>query len=189
MRWTPEDFCRATEILSSRLEKKRFMHTLGVVQTAIQLAARHGGDSWRVSIAALLHDCAKTDDAVSPLQKWNERFGVHAYENSPMPQLLHAPAGAWQAYEEFGVDDEEILDAIAWHPTGHPNPSLTLTILMAADYCEPSRDFPGVEEIRELVRKDIYAGVREILLRKIRFVEERGRKLHPATRETLLSLM
>lgn len=188
MRWTAEDFTRATDTLAARLEKKRFLHTLGVTQTALTLAQRHGVNIERVAVAALLHDCAKGQESRELMERWCETFGSHPYTESTMPQLWHAPAGAWLAHTEFGVEDPEILDAIAWHPTGHRDPSPTLLILLAADYCEPSRDFPGVDEIRELVRQDLLGGVRELLERKVRYVENTGRELHPATRATLESL-
>jgi predicted HD superfamily hydrolase involved in NAD metabolism len=188
MRWKPEWFRHVTDSLESRLDRKRFLHSLGVVQTAVILARTHQCDVWRAAVAALLHDCAKRADGDSAVKDYCERFGTHPYLESDLPQLLHAVAGAGLAMTEFGVEDEEILDAIAWHPTGHARPSATLLVLLAADYCEPSRDFPGVKEIRQLVRQNLVGGVREILKRKARYVEETGRSLHPATREALLSL-
>jgi predicted HD superfamily hydrolase involved in NAD metabolism len=188
MRVTPATFTYITNLVCSRLAPKRFLHTLGVLHTAVELASIHDKDVWRAALAALLHDNAKSQEVQEEAQRYAQHFGGHAYVGCDMPQLLHAPAGAWWAYSHLGLKDEEVLDAIAWHPTGHANPSDTLMIMLAADYCEPTRDFPGVEEIRELVRKDLRTGVRELLQRKIDYVERCGRSLHWATQETLQSL-
>ncbi len=188
MRWAPELLTQITDKLGTWLEPKRFLHTLGVVHTATLLARLHSVDPWRAALAALLHDCAKQGELYEFARKYADHFGYHSYLEDGMPQLLHAPAGAWRAYTEFCVHDQEVIEAIAWHPTGKPNPSATLLVLLAADYCEPTRDFPGVEEIRSMVRKDLVGGVRELLKRKIAYVEKSGRSLHWATRDTLESL-
>ena len=43
------------------------------------------------------------------------------------------------AEEKFGVNDPEILSAIACHTTGKPDMSLLDKILYIADYIEPRR--------------------------------------------------
>lgn len=188
MKLTADDLTRMTSLVESRITPKRFLHTLGVLHTAVQLAHIHRKDVWRAALAALLHDGSKAANVMDDAKKFAEVFGPHRYLESEVPQLLHAPAGAWWAYAELKVDDPEVLDAIAWHPTGHRRPSDTLLILLAADYCEPTRDFPGVEEIRVLVRQDLRKGVAELLRRKLEYVRATGRPLHASTEETLLSL-
>ena len=45
--------------VSQWLTKKRFKHTLGVVESATHLAELYGVDVEKARLAALLHDCAK----------------------------------------------------------------------------------------------------------------------------------
>ena len=45
--------------LSNKLSKKRFIHTLGVVESAVYLAKKYGANVEDARLAALLHDCAK----------------------------------------------------------------------------------------------------------------------------------
>ena len=45
--------------VSQWLSKKRFKHTLGVVESATHLAKLYGVDVEKARLAALLHDCAK----------------------------------------------------------------------------------------------------------------------------------
>ena len=70
------------------------------------------------------------------------------------PKLLHAKTGAYVAKYVFGESDE-IQRAIFWHTTGKADMDLLEKILYLADYMEPTRDFPGVEKLRELTWKDL----------------------------------
>ena len=62
-------------------------------------------------------------------------------------KLLHAKTGAAIARDVFAVDDA-VYRAIYWHTTGHANMTKLEKIIYLADYIEPSRDFPGVDDLR-----------------------------------------
>ena len=67
--------------------------------------------------------------------------------------LLHGPAGSVLAKTAFGIDDEEIRGAIYYHTTGRVGMTLLEKIVFLADYIEPNRDFPGVEDCGSSQRK------------------------------------
>lgn len=71
------------------------------------------------------------------------------------PKLLHGKVGAVLATKEYGVDDEEILDAIRHHTLGRENMTTMDKIVFIADYVEPGRNFEGIEELRELAFTDL----------------------------------
>ena len=54
--------------VSQWLSKKRFKHTLGVVESATHLAKLYGVDVEKARLAALLHDCAKGTCALQDMQ-------------------------------------------------------------------------------------------------------------------------
>ncbi len=56
-------------------------------------------------------------------------------------------------------------------------------IIYIADYIEPGRDFPGVEELREITREDLDKGVLKGLENTILFVIKQGNLIHPLTIE------
>ena len=101
---------------------------------------------------------------------------------------MHAPLGAILAEREYGISDEEILSAIRFHTTGHAGMTKLEKIVALADMTEPGRDFPGVDEIRAISKRDLDAAMRERLTRSMAHVEERGLVLHPRSMETLESL-
>ncbi len=70
-------------------------------------------------------------------------------------ELWHAPVGAYLAEKEAGITDPEILDAIRYHTSGRPGMTLLDKVIYVADYIEPGRHFPGVEEVRRLAETDL----------------------------------
>ena len=97
-------------------------------------------------------------------------------------KLLHAKTGAAIAETVFGTD-EEITGAIRWHTTGRANMTLLEKIIYLADYIEPTRDFPGVEDLRRTCYEDLDAGLRMGLEMTVQEMEERGAPIHPKTLE------
>ena len=53
------DLIRIENRLKRKLDKKRFLHTEGVMYTASALAMAHALDIHKAQTAGLLHDCAK----------------------------------------------------------------------------------------------------------------------------------
>lgn len=52
---------------------------------------------------------------------------------------------------QYGIQDDEILLAIYNHTTGRKHMTKTEKLVFIADYIEPGRNTPKVEEIRDLV--------------------------------------
>ena len=137
--------------LKKKLDPMRFEHTLGVSYTCQALAMRYGYDLDKAELAGLLHDCAKRYDRPTMLEKCISR-GIPVSESEERdPSLLHAKLGAWMAREKYGVDDEEILSAIACHTTGKTDMGMLDKILYVADYIEPRRykaaDLPRMRKL------------------------------------------
>lgn len=125
--------------LKNKLDPGRYEHTLGVCYTCQALAMRYDCDLHKAELAGLLHDCAKRFDNETMLKKCRKRNIPVTESELRDPSLLHAKLGAWYAQEKYGVEDEEILSAIACHTTGKCSMSLLDKILYVADYIEPGR--------------------------------------------------
>lgn len=159
--------------LKAMLSEKRYRHSLGVQKTAVELCRKYDVDAEKASIAGLVHDCAK---------KFDDEKLIRIYENLGMkmnivyekqPQLLHGPVGAYVAEKEFLITDREILHAIQYHTTGCENMSMLDKIIYIADYIEPGRDFPGVDDIRSAAYRDINEGLLLAFDSTIRYVLQR----------------
>ena len=168
--------------LSRRLKKSRYEHSLGVADTAAFLAKRFGVDESRARLAGLLHDCARMFPNEAMTAEADARGIAYGEVERAMPLLLHAPLGACVAREVYGVEDEEVLRSIARHTGGGSSMTALDKIIYFADMMEPTRDYPGVEKLRELA---LSASLDEMTLagltRSIAFVLEKGHLVHPDT--------
>ena len=94
--------------------------------------------------------------------------------------ILHARTGAAMARELFHVS-EEIQNAIRWHTTGKPDMTTLEKILYLADFIEPTRDFPGLDELRELAYKDLDAAMALALSLSMGDIRRRGHEVYKDT--------
>lgn len=177
------------ERLQGILSNKRFEHCLNTSNTAVKLAERHGGDLEKAGVAGLLHDCAR-DLGANELLAMAEIYGlaIDAIERE-MPVLLHARLGATLAQQQFGVDDDQVLKAIALHTLGEPEMGVLDKIVYLADKIEPGRRFPGVELLRKTAFENLDRAVLESLNMTIKLSIQSGGPIHPgavATRNWLL---
>ena len=169
-------------IALSYLKPKRMPHVLGAEQEAAFLAEKYGADVTSARIAALLHDCTKKLDMAEQLALCERyRIPLDELERKAL-KLLHSKTGAAIARSVFGVEDA-VYDAIWYHTTGKPDMTRLEKILYLADYIEPSRDFPGVEELRKAVYEDLDHGLLLGLSMTIQEMEEMGNPVHHQTRD------
>lgn len=140
------------------LSSDRVAHTAGCESEAVMLARRWGEDEETAAEAGILHDITKRlrkNEQLILCEKYGIICDIGEMEN---PKLLHAKTGAALAKDVFGAGPE-VENAIRFHTTAKPDMSLLEKIIYLADYIEPTRDFPGVEELRELAYEDIDAAM------------------------------
>ena len=168
--------------LQNRLKKSRFAHSIGVANTAVELAKKFEIDEEKAYIAGLLHDCAREfENEQLPNEAIKRNIKIGDVEKN-LPLLLHSYIGAMMAKEIYGVDDEEIFNAIWRHTVGGKNMTTLDKIIYFADMIEPNRDYPGVEELRKISKKN---NLDEIILyamnESIKFVIQKNSLIHPDT--------
>lgn len=171
--------------LRERLSPHRYEHTLGVEYTCCALAMCYGADLSQARMAGLLHDCAKHFSKAELLRECI-KYGlpVTSYERE-VPELLHAKVGSHLAKIQYGIHDEEILNAIDCHTTGKPGMTLLEKILYIADYMEPNRNHaPNLTEIRALAFQNLDACLLQILSDTLQYLKSSGSAIDPQTQAT-----
>lgn len=157
---TTEEMC---ERLQQTLKPGRYRHTLRVADTAVSLAENYGYPADRAFLAGLLHDCGKSDGDA----------------------LTHAGIGARLARDVYGVDDPEILSAIACHTTGRPEMTLLEKIIFTADYIEPGRDkAPRLDFLRMRAYEDLDDTILCILEDTLSYLKEKGTEIDERSLQT-----
>ena len=164
----------------SYLKPRRMAHVLGTEAEAVRLARRYGVDEKEARIAALLHDCTKKLNIEEQLALC-EQYGVQLDEMQIWAlKLQHAITGAEVARDVFGVSDA-VYEAIRWHTTGKADMTALEKVIYLADYIEPTRDFPGVEELRRAVYEDLDRGLLLGLEMSVQEMESWGNPVHEDT--------
>jgi len=178
------NFEDAQNALKTELKPERYLHSIGVMETATELAERFGADEHKAKIAGLLHDCAKNIDA---LRSYGicELLGIELDDVAKKSyKLVHQYLGAELAKMRYGIDDKEILSAIRTHTTAKEDMSLLDKIIYLADFIEPNRDkkpFDGLDELRKLCETDIDEAMLFALDISIKSIAERNMLLHMDT--------
>ncbi|MDE1692641.1 bis(5'-nucleosyl)-tetraphosphatase (symmetrical) YqeK [Streptococcus suis] len=165
------------------MKPARFQHVLGVEQVALALADQYGCDPKKASLAALLHDYAKeVEDQIflDLIAKYDLDKDLLNWDNN----IWHGVVGAYKIAEDFGLKDEEIFQAIQRHTIGAGQMTLLDKVLYVADYIEPNRDFPGVDEARRIAKESLDKAVAYETAQTMSYLAKKGIPIYPQTLET-----
>jgi len=171
-------FSKIEDYVKNNMSTKRWRHVQGVMETAKTLAERHGVDATHAELAALVHDVEKEQDLEVAKQILTKRGEDGYLMNSS--KIWHAPIGAFVAREVFGIEVDDICNAIKFHTTGRAGMSSLEKVLFIADYTEPNRTFAGCVTVRDLW-DELDRAVYEILKQKVEKVTTLGLGIHPDT--------
>lgn len=168
--------------LADNVPESRLNHILRVEQMSIDLAKHHNLNVEKAALAGLMHDLAKY---FKP-QKLLEMARAEGLDIDPVseanPHLLHADASAIIARDRFGVEDEEVLQAIANHTLGRPEMSKLSCIVFLADTLEPGRgDTPELEALRKQSYQDLNHAVWLSCDYSLQYLLLTQRLIHPRT--------
>ncbi|MDR1748505.1 MAG: bis(5'-nucleosyl)-tetraphosphatase (symmetrical) YqeK [Spirochaetaceae bacterium] len=170
------------------LPPSRYEHSLRTAETAAQLCRRFGIDPAKGRLAGIGHDICKTA-STRMLFTLSEQDGVPiTLLEKEKPSLLHGRAAAVMLRTDFGVDDEELLDAIRNHTFGRPGMGLLAKILYVADKIEPGRDHISKKQREEMFLMDIDDMVRTVITENIEYLKKKSREISPLTQDLLRSL-
>lgn len=137
--------------VESRMDGRRFAHTLGVERAAAALGELYLPDRIdELRCAALLHDITKNETAEKQLQYLAE-FDIIIDNFDEIPySLYHSVTGAAVARRDFsGYAADDIVSAVRWHTTGRRGMTLFELLIYLADYIEEGREFEDCVRLRE----------------------------------------
>jgi len=169
--------------LKKRLPHNRYNHTIRVCEIAIELAKLYDENIEDATIAALLHDYSKYLDKkqyMEIIKKNNLEIDSVIEEELG---LAHGLISEYFAKEKYKIKNENILNAIRYHTFGRSKMSKLEKIIYLADYIELGRSFEGIEEIRKATFEDLDKGMILALESSIKYVNRKGKLLHPLTVE------
>ena len=172
-----EEIRHQIRMLQNILSRKRFLHSVRVVNLAMQLAEQWEADRRKTFLAALLHDCAK--------ELSDEEMSLHSVDTTGIRSVQHAFAGPSFARERFGIRDAEILEAIRLHCTGDAGMGRISQIVYLADAAERERVYPGVSQYRRSLELGPDEAMQTVLRGSVRELRKNGKRVHPASERAL----
>ena len=136
-------------------------------------------------MAGLLHDCAKAYSDEEKLNLCKKNNIEITSSEQKVPSLLHAKLGAFDAENKFGVNDEDVLEAVRVHTTGKANMSMLQKIVYVADFIEPNRKkYSNMEQIRVISFENIDKAVFYIAKNVLEYLNKKGAFIDSLTNET-----
>ena len=165
--------------VKEQVSEKRFKHILGVEQAALELARANDYELEKASVAALVHDYAK--------ERSDSEFKALIVQTGLEQDLLnwnnfiwHGVVGAEIIKKELKITDEEILNAVRRHTVGAKEMTMLDQIVYVADYIEPGRDFPGVDQARQLAAESLRAAVEFETKHTLLYLMNNNKTIYPA---------
>ena len=142
--------------VKAKESESRFEHTKRVMDLATVMAEKNDVDVRKAMIAALWHDYEKDANG-----------GV---ENN----LNHGKLAAQVAKEKFGINDQDILNAIRYHTTGRAGMSDLELIIFLADTLEPGRKYKSIGKLRNTCLDDLRKGALMVLIELKEYLLQNG---------------
>ena len=152
-----ERFCKAT----------RVEHSISVAVMASKLCARFGEDPERGFAAGLAHDLMK-DRPLDLQWEYARRAGRYATlqgvadvvsrmegEKAFSEKIIHGPAASVFLFEECGLKNVDMLEAVALHSSASKTMSKLAKIVFIADKMEPKRPYITQTEIAATASFDL----------------------------------
>lgn len=164
----------------SNMTEDRFEHCIGVSKTAKKLAELNQYDKDKAALAGFIHDYAKQ---VS-VKEYREVIKTKGFDRDLLSwnrSIWHGIVGTYFIQRDLKINDSEILTAVRRHTTADVEMTTLDKIVFMADYIEPGRSFPGVEEARKITYANIDKGVGYQLAHTLEFLIEKRNKIYPRT--------
>ncbi|HOO74453.1 MAG TPA: hypothetical protein PLS66_04095 [Tepiditoga sp.] len=112
-----------------------------------------------------------------------EKYGIEiSYIEKKSPLLLHGKIAAEYLKEKYSVNSE-IYEAVYYHTSGYKFDNDTGKIMLICDALERTRDFEGVEYLREKSFKGINIAYKLIVKNKIEYALKKQLFILPETVE------
>lgn len=177
-----------TEYARNHEKKERFAHSVRTAETCAALCRRFGEDADKCYLAGIAHDmCKECDDMELVSLAVKDGLPVSPIERTHL-SLLHGRAAATLLKEQFNLNDAAIIEAVQHHTFGRAGMCNLAKILFIADKIEPGREHVTEKYLKKTEKMALNELAMFVVSENISYLQERGKKVAPATQEFLESL-
>jgi predicted HD superfamily hydrolase involved in NAD metabolism len=177
----------AQKWMAARVSPKRLRHIEGVVRVSQRLAATFGCDPYLAQLAAWLHDACKGSTGEELVRQ------ARAFNMPLLPieeadgHILHGPVAACLVRSTLGIENADLLAAIAEHTLGAVPMCRLSELLFLADWLEENRPGKYTGPIWQALALDQQPDIEKAIIKatdlNLMHLMENGRLIHPRTIE------
>lgn len=171
------------------VKQKRYEHSVRVAQMCARLCRQFGIDEKLGYLEGISHDMCKdmSDEELIEISKQN-KTPIIQYELEH-PKILHGRAASVLLKEKFGINNQDILQAVEVHTSGKIGMCDLAKILFIADKIEPGRPQSTEEYRHNLLEMNLEKMFYTVLYESYEFINKKvqngGDDIYPGTKEVL----
>lgn len=172
------NFEQIQEQVKQILSEKRYIHSVGVMQRAMELAKIYGQDVQKAKLVGIAHDIAK-EMKPEELYEYAQKHHIILDEiEKRNPNIVHSKVGADICKNQFGFT-KDMTDAILYHTTGNVAMDDFAKIIFIADKTEKGRTYSDLEKAVEISNQNLEEGVLYVCQVMIQFSIRKRTLIHP----------
>lgn len=174
------------EMTINSVLNERYIHSLGVAEACVELVKYYklNIDLKKAYLAGLLHDATKLIDKKIQKEMLYQAGYKDTDEIMKSTNVWHGETAYLYVKEEYGINDEEILNAIRYHVMGRPNMTNLEKVVFVADYIEKNRKGIVFENARKIAYDNLDDAILYILKSQIEYITSKGEVLIGQTLKT-----
>ena len=174
---TPELIEKVKQYAMVAVKPERFQHSIRVGETARLMCRIYGVDPVKGYFAGIAHDMCKDLDDEIQISLASHDGAEFTKQELKKPALLHGRAAAIKLEKDFGVDDREILEAVAKHTLGGKGLCSLSKIIYVADKVEPGRPHSTEEYRSELFALPLNTMCLKVLEENMNYLKKKNKSV------------
>lgn len=175
--------------LQKLVKPSRYEHSVRVAETAKVLCEQYDIDGQYGYLAGIAHDICKGFDNKKLTALAREDGDPISQVEQDKPALLHGRAAAMYIQSEYGITDQNIIEAVRYHTFGCPGMGNLAKIIYIADKIEPGRPQVESDWLDQHENDALDDLVILVLQENIQYLNEMGYAISPLTENFLYSLV
>lgn len=165
---------------------KRYYHSVGVAKATCEIIKRHklNVDLEKAYVAGLLHDATKLLSKDVQKKMLYELGYKDTDEIMLSTNVWHGETAYLYLPLKYGINDNEILNAVRYHVMGKKDMSDLEIAVFVADYIEETRKGEVFEKARKLASNNLLDAIIFILESQIDYIKSQNQVLISQTLKT-----
>ena len=176
---------KLTEYARKHEKQSRFEHSLRVADMCVMLCRHFGLDEQKGYIAGIGHDICKDIPKEKMIELARKDGQPITNFELGVPSVLHGRAAAVKMKKKFGIDDEEILEAVANHVSCKKGICDIGKVLFLADKTEPNRPQSTEEYRANLLKLSLDGMLHQVLVENYEYIKRKGHVVYPDTEKMI----